>query len=230
MSNKHHRKEVHKPQAPAKTVEVTADPHQVDEEHRRQEARDRAQREYHDKVIRRVTVLSTVIASLAAGFAFWSGYEAHEARIRDERPYIRVEFVGMKDEKVKIMHPQTPEGVYPPDTDATMPTPHIRITGFGKTPATWVQVMTDRDRNATAMMNAERAITMNTGFVYVFPSESYEIHDDAVELNGATNTRYTGVVRYYDLDGRKYLTTFCFFIEARIAAVGTPCSDPNSKL
>src|ERR1700691_621194 len=43
-----------------------------------------------------VTIASTFVALAAAGAAFWSGWEAHESRINDERPFLTPEPVQLK--------------------------------------------------------------------------------------------------------------------------------------
>jgi hypothetical protein len=51
---------------------------------------ERRYKQHLDKITFRITVASTVIALLAAGAAFWSGWEAHKARVDDERPFVNV--------------------------------------------------------------------------------------------------------------------------------------------
>lgn len=45
-----------------------------------------------DRISLRVTIASTVVAVIAAIAGVWTGYEAHQTRIEDERPFIAVDF------------------------------------------------------------------------------------------------------------------------------------------
>jgi len=55
-------------------------------------AKMQAQKVHNDRSMLRITLASTAVAVIAALGVLRSGYEAHKARIEDERPFLAVDF------------------------------------------------------------------------------------------------------------------------------------------
>jgi hypothetical protein len=150
-----------------------------------------------DRAMFRVTFASTFVAVLATAAAFWAAYEAHKARVDDERPFIAVDTTPG----------QSPDSYYF----------ETKIVAFGKSPARRVSitcdfVSDDESWNMTVPWKPTKS-TPSAYYPYLLPGRSLTLdcgplhstrgeamEDERVEL---------GVVSYYDEKGNHYQTPFC---------------------
>ena len=143
-----------------------------------------------------VTVASTVVAVAAAVAAYWSSYEAHKARVDDERPTLIAEPI---------------DRVTP-----TYPYKRIKIKNIGKSSATNIQVICksvfESGSAATAWQSADLHAHADT-FPYLYPT-IWVAEDCPVAATGYTpgatgRVVELGVIRYLDVKGDSYLSPFC---------------------
>jgi len=152
-----------------------------------------------DKATLRVTIASTLVAVLAAAAALWSGYEAHKARVDDERPFLAVD-----------VKPKPPEEFIP-----AAPTLHTEIVAYGKSPARKLQI-----NCVTFLHNSSEDVPWHTPnnfvkltFPFLLPARSIAIgcplrKDDRKDLY--PNFIEMGIVQYEDDQQTHYTTPFCF--------------------
>jgi hypothetical protein len=165
------------------------------------EAAERQQKIHNDKAMFRITLASTVVAVAAAVGALWSGYEAHQTRIEDERPYIRTEFAGFALEN---SHDLKAPGDNTPDSASQAP--HIKLNVFGKSPAIGVDVLSSCEYSNGKDIETENDIE-DLGFI--FPSENRTITCKPARKPYQA-VRVFGVVSYTDVHDKDYRTPFCF--------------------
>jgi hypothetical protein len=183
-----------------------------------QQAREQAQKEHNDKLMFRVTLASTVVAVIAAIAALWSGYEAHQTRVSDERPFLAVDF--KQDDSGTSSNP-----------DSLFPAFQMSLVAFGKTPAKQVQVRCEMQ------IDNEKKMVWDNGygykkfsFPYILPSRSVLIFcplKDWPDSQKGDIRNYVilGVAKYEDETKREYLTPFCeeiFTLYRKIQRMG-PC-------
>ena len=147
-----------------------------------------------DKATFRVTLASTVVAVLAAAAAFWSGYEAHEARMDDERPFINVDFKF-------------------PGKDIVPTVLDNHLLAEGKSPARNIRVMClPAIDTASPLMWSTNGLSTDT-FPFLLPTHWVKTQCSvAPGYNPPVDATIVdmGVVQYEDARRKQYLTPFCF--------------------
>jgi hypothetical protein len=161
--------------------------------------REAMQKQHNDRITLLVTIVSTFVAVIAAAAAVWSSYEAHSARIQDERPFVAV------DVTARLVNDR--------------PQPGMAITttfeAFGKTPARNVTIRCRISENSDELDAFVRHPGNLTGvdYAYILPSRSltdpcypshpfFQHHPQLLDVYG--------IVTYHDDAGRAYQTPFCF--------------------
>lgn len=150
-----------------------------------------------DSATLRVTVASTFVAVLAAIAALWSGYEAHETRIADERPFLAVDttYVG---------------------TSPYYDNFQSKIVAFGKSPARRISVICDfvADDEAEHALWKPPKNDWSPTYPYLLPGRSIDIYCGVIHGNPNDGDLMTelGVVSYYDENNTHYQTPFCFLL------------------
>lgn len=177
------------------------------------EAQDHRQKEHNDKLTFRVTLASTIIAVIAALAALWAGYEAHQTRVEDERPFIAVDATPDIPQALKF---HSNENMI---AGQMIPLQTL-VTAFGKSPSEQIHVTcaTVADNPGTQWKPAKDYAEWH--FVYLIPSRSGEIGCPYV---GPASTRpphaditfiQFGVAEYENESGSKFRTPFCHMILA----------------
>jgi len=182
-----------------------------DELKRRREKAQSAQKEQNDRAMLRITLASTFVAVVAALAALWSGYEAHQTRIEDERPFVAIDASPEIPGAMKFAGNEqlAPGEIMPLQT---------QVTAFGKTPSEHIHVMC-----AVVADNPkiEWKPTKDYGewhFPFLLPGRSGEI---ACPYVGPPSTRpkhadityvQFGFTEYEDEAGSKFRTPFCQMI------------------
>ena len=167
---------------------------------------EKAEKKRNDRLMVIATLVGVVIALAAASAGLWSGYEAHQARIEDERPYVRVEFSGIKGEGFTI---DSPNGGGESTWDT--PAPHVTLDAFGKSPAVNVVVQGTCKPGSTPENFFPGANP--TVFGIMFPQEKREAFCPQIipELGKEPiSLTYWGIVYYRDIQERRYQTPYCF--------------------
>jgi hypothetical protein len=154
----------------------------------------RVLKESLDRATLRVTLASTAVAVLAAAAAFWSSYEAHEARMDDERPFINIDFNFPGN------------GIVPSILDN-------HILAEGKSPARNIRVMclTAVD-TAPPLMWSANGIQTDT-FPFLLPNHWVKPQCSVTPgYNPPVNATIIdmGVVEYEDSRSKRYRTPFCY--------------------
>jgi hypothetical protein len=173
----------------------------------RREHAQAVQKTHNDRVMLRITFASTAVAVMAAIGALWSGYEAHQTRIEDERPFVAVDASPYIPRAMNFANEQmNPGDIMPLQT---------LVTAFGKSPSKHIHVVC-----ATVADNPgiEWKPTKDYGewnFVYLLPSRSGEIACPYVgppiiqpKHEGITYIQF-GVAEYQDVSGSTFRTPFC---------------------
>jgi hypothetical protein len=170
------------------------------------ERREQQYKQHIDRLTFRVTLASTIIALLAALAAFWSGYEAHQARIDDERPFLAVDVtLPTADDKIWIPVFGSPKFI------------RTKITAFGKTPARNVDVTCESypallgDKVIWPVDKVEGDPT--TKFPFILPSRTVQVSCPYAKSipeseRGIVISQY-GVAQYQDDSNTTYQTPFC---------------------
>ncbi len=162
---------------------------------------ERLQKKQSDRMALWIPLASTFVAVVAALAALWSGYEAHQARIQDERPYVRVEYAGYGKEQVRE---------FGTDNMTSEPFPHVKLDVFGRSPAVKIRILSWCGAKEQAEFPIE---TMNASQNVLFPGESridYCPFTENVAAVPMTPVLYGGVVTYQDVSGHEFRTPFCF--------------------
>jgi hypothetical protein len=165
----------------------------------RRESAEQRYKRHLDRVTFRVTLASTIITLLAAAAALWAAYEAHKARIDDERPFVAVDVTPTSWQ-------------YTGATDPMITT----VVAFGKSPAREVTVdctIVLSPASSTYPLWKPTTKIEHIQFNYLLPSRSARIfcNDPAVQ---GTKTDYDraielGILKYKDDHGADYTTPFC---------------------
>jgi hypothetical protein len=159
-------------------------------------------KQHADRLMLRVTLASTIVAVIAAAAAIWSGYEAHKARVYDERPFLAVDIVLTPDQLPRV----APEVLF-----------KTSIAAFGKSPARNIRyscadVPLDQPNDAHWPPEEIKRNPPNH-ILYILPARSFEI--ECKDLLG----NYSGVapqfiefgfVEYQDDHDTAYRTPFCY--------------------
>jgi len=168
----------------------------------------RSLKRHLDTLTLRVTIASTIIALLAAVAAFWSGYEAHKARVDDERPFLDVDVTALSpDDPIKIAAPLRWRFY------------RSKIVASGKSPAINVRL-------TCAAVSYSPSVEPNwqplgkyrytaRSFPYILPNRSaifgcHSIDDPATPQLDPNMVTLFGVLQYQDQQGTAYQTPFCF--------------------
>jgi hypothetical protein len=143
-----------------------------------------------------VTIASTVVAVAAAVAAFWSSYEAHKARIDDERPTLIANIVSRL----------TP----------TYPFKRIEVENIGKSPAMKIQVycktMFESDNGESTWRPEDMQGTKDT-FAYLYPGIFVDVNcpQAASYTPGAAGAVVQlGIIQYQGSRGDSYQSPFCY--------------------
>jgi hypothetical protein len=162
---------------------------------------------HNDKAMLRITIASTLVAVIAAFGALWTGYEAHQTRIHDERPFVAIDASPDIPEAMKFANEQmNPGDIMPLQT---------LVTAFGKSPSERIHV-------ACAVVADNPGVKWNPtkdygqwDFVYLLPSRSGEIACPYIgspiiqpKHEGITFVQF-GVAEYHDVSGNTFRTPFC---------------------
>jgi hypothetical protein len=171
-----------------------------------------------------ITLVSTFVAIMAAGAAFWSGYEAHKTRLDDERPFVAVD-----------TSPDT-DNVKMPLRDRNHFLP-MRVSSFGKTPARNVRlvcVLTE-DNDATPILWPPKNLPKDPALTvpYILPTRGVNTNCPVIFNSVPDQTTNTagmirlGYVEYDDERGTHYVTPFCTLIysQPQTPTAGSPCPD-----
>jgi hypothetical protein len=167
-----------------------------------------------DRISLRVTIASTVVAVIAAIAAIWTGYEAHQARIEDERPFIAADFT-------------------PDPTTAQMELMvqlhffETHLIATGRTPARKVQFSCGMMPVSTGELIFKWPLQgldprQFTTLPYLLPNHSQRVPCEQVP-NSAYPKTYDGVtalvrlgqITYQDQHSHHYCTPFCVIINER---------------
>jgi hypothetical protein len=158
-------------------------------------------KQHTDRITLRVTLASTIIALLAAGAAFWSGYEAHKARVDDERPFLAVDIAPSSEHPSREGRPVT-----------------TTLAAFGKSPARNITVncITFSSYDIDVQWPSS-PLPGNSHFPFLFPSRSTEINCPVPDIGRDTNRSHSpsklytefGLVQYSGDRDEKYQTPFC---------------------
>jgi hypothetical protein len=142
----------------------------------------------------RVTIASTFVAVVAAAAAIWSGYEAHQTRIDDERPFIT---------------PGPAEQLHP------SPFVRIQIMNNGKSAAKKVHAICV---NAVETPGSEvqwrpELPGAPSNFPFLLPTTWVKFNCPLTSQNNLPDRGTAvelGVVEYQDVRGNRYQTPFCY--------------------
>jgi hypothetical protein len=143
----------------------------------------------------RVTIASTFIAVIATAAAIWSGYEAHQTRIDDERPFIT---------------PATAEQLPP------SPFRRIQINNNGKSAAKNVHaicVSGVETPGSQVQWHPELPGAPGNNFPFLLPTTWVKFNCPLTAQNDLPNSGMAvelGVVEYEDVTGNRYQTPFCY--------------------
>lgn len=166
------------------------------------------QREHADRLIFHVTLASTIITLLATAAAFWAAYEAHKARIDDERPFLAVDILPSSRQK---------SGLFDPLRSGAAVT--TTIVAFGRSPARNLRVncVTFSTIGDTSLKWEKTVYPGFVQFPFILPSRSIEIlcpladagrDSNHPDLEGHYRTEF-GVVQYSGDSKTEYQTPFC---------------------
>src|ERR1039458_7467469 len=175
---------------------------------RRRDKAKATRREHYDRVMLRITITSTLVAVIAALGALWTGYEAHQTRVHDERPFVAVDATP---DIPAAMNFSSKEQMNPGDI---MPL-QTQVNAFGKSPSEHIHVVcaTIADKPGIEWKPTKDYGEWN--FEYLLPSRSGEI---ACPYVGSSTTRTKeaeityiqfGVAEYQDVSGSTFRTPFC---------------------
>ena len=178
------------------------------------------QKEQNDKALVRVTAASVFVTLIVAGASIWMGFEAHESRVQDERPYVRAEF-----EKIDIAPCDRTTGNAESKLDdeyESCQAPYIRLRAFGKSPAVNV-VVTSQCSSGIGILNSSSLQTTakysKNPIGVLFPAEVGEEFcghrldalNNANQLKNQVVTVVTwGIIFYDDVEKHHFQTPYCF--------------------
>ena len=144
-----------------------------------------------DRANFRITIIATTIAVFAAIAAFWAAYEAHKARVADERPFLAVDIEQI------------------PKYD----TWNLKIVAFGKSPARSISSVCGNfphDDQTLVPWKPDNSYTQES-FPYVLPGRSISIGCTIHSGEGGMQLIF-GAVYYSDEHQTQYQTPFCYDI------------------
>jgi len=167
-----------------------------------------------DRISLRVTIASTVVAVIAAIAGVWTGYEAHQTRIEDERPFIAVDFT-------------------PDPTTAQMDLIDqlhffdTHLVSTGRTPARKVQFTCGMIPTSSGGQTPKWPLQgldprQFTTLPYLLPGHSQQVSCQQVPnfahpipYESVTGLTRLGEINYQDLHGNHFCTPFCVIINKR---------------
>jgi hypothetical protein len=192
----------------------------------------KAGKESLDRAALYVTIASTLIAVFAATAAFWSGWEAHKARVDDERPFVAVD-----------LQPWPGELSVPIEDRAYASAPHL--VAFGKSPARHLSVtcgMVSYNPTARITWNPNDKGLRTSTYSDLLPSRTIPIRCGSLNSHATDDSQDSHIVIaigslvYADDKQAQYVTPFCYQVTPRekIASLITPCEElyglPDLKL
>lgn len=183
-----------------------------------QAARELAEKKRNERITIIVGLVGLIIAVAAAGAAFWSGYEAHQTRIEDERPYIRTEFAGFSPESAHDLNTPNDKTI----ENASF-TPHVKLNVFGKSPAIEVIALSSCEYSNGTATETESDIQ---GLGFIFPAEDRTIPCKPAR-KPFTAVKVSGAVSYTDVHGKEYKTPYCFKAKFGNVDHSEPCPANN---
>ena len=154
-----------------------------------------------------ITFTSTFVAVAAGVTGVWSGFEAHTARVADERPYLGFQ--------VSSSYEAMSAGL------------SVNMTASGKSPATKIEVKClVQSTHDDPSWNSLRQVQMY-GHKYMIPGQTEFVQ--CVSAQDKDDFTVYGIARYQDSEHSKYQTPFCFKVTAHIPTIPTsiPCSLPD---
>jgi hypothetical protein len=178
------------------------------------------QKEHNDKALVRITAASVFVTLIVAGASIWMGFEAHETRVQDERPYVRAEF-----EKIDIAPCERTTGNAEAKLDDNYEecqAPYIRLRAFGKSPA--VNVVVTNQCSSGIGIDSATSFDITTKpsknpVGTLFPAEvGEEFCDHRLDaLNHASENKNQvvtvstwGIIFYDDVEKHHFQTPYCF--------------------
>jgi hypothetical protein len=159
-----------------------------------------------DRATLGITVASTVVAVIAAIAALWSGYEAHETRIAEERPFLAVD-VTLPSAEDKLWIPVRGSPAFF----------RTKISAFGKSPARNVEVTCESYPallgNKVVWPPDKNEGNLTTKFPFILPGRTMLVgcpytKGIAESERGELISQY-GLVEYTDDSDTVYRTPFC---------------------
>jgi hypothetical protein len=176
-------------------------------------------KERFDKANMRITLVSTLVAVIAAGAGLWTAYEARQSRIEDERPFIAVDFAPEPDE-ANLPHLVDKLHFF-----------NTQLVSTGRSPARQIQflcgmISPPRDGPAglkwpLAGLDARQFITLP----YLLPGHTQQVScqqvpnfADPEKNEDITALIRLGQVNYQDQYAKSYCTPFCVVIHERGSA------------
>lgn len=163
-----------------------------------------------------VTIASVLITAIAAAAAVWTGYEAHTARLNDERPFLAVE----------------------PNIGAYVYSEPLRLQAYGRTPSINIRLKCSYapiDAETLDWLSKEKADGPDLKrYDYLFPGEKEDI--GCAEPKDETLKRVSivfGNVFYQSQSGKNFQSPFCYVISAIIGKetrVAISCREKQLEL
>lgn len=141
----------------------------------------RSSNERRDQI---VSIASVFIALAAAAAAIWSGYEAHVARIADDRPFLSADVDDLSD--------------------------YMVLHSLGKTPAVNIEAvcLIDENEQKVDWQRVEHPQVVHR-HLSLFPGQTDGFPCERLPFHSVNEVRY-GMVKYKDPEGRSYQTPFCY--------------------
>jgi hypothetical protein len=108
-------------------------PHMLPSLRRVREVREKAEKKRNERIMLMTTIAGVAISIAAAGAALWTGYEAHETRRNDERPFVAVDASTEIPQAMQFASNQqfSPGELLPLQTV---------VTAFGKSPSERIHI------------------------------------------------------------------------------------------
>jgi len=156
----------------------------------------------------RVALFSSVVGAIAATAAIWLGYEAHVARVLDERPFVSIDVIESQGPALSLLGKSSPSYL---DFLASVET---RLVSTGKSPALNLHLVCAGEPFADNVKWDPRGKYEEWDFPYLLPNRSTIVYcprraGSPAVSNSTDEVMEYGIVYYEDQDHRKYQTPFC---------------------
>jgi len=175
------------------------------------EVREKAEKKRNERIMLMTTIAGVAISIAAAGAALWTGYEAHETRMNDERPFVAVDASTEIPQAMQFASNQqfSPGELLPLQTV---------VTAFGKSPSERIHITCAIVADNPGVEWKQTKTFAKWDFAFLLPSRSGEIGCPYVgppstqPKNADITYIQFGVADYQDGSGTNFRTPFCQWI------------------